>query len=26
MTDSSQRTWSDDFADIWSVLEWGALD
>jgi hypothetical protein len=26
MTDGSQRTWSDEFADIWSALEWGALD
>ena len=25
-TDSSQRTWSDEFGDIWSALEWGALD
>jgi spermidine synthase len=26
MTDPSQRTWSDEFADIWSALKWDALD
>jgi hypothetical protein len=26
MTDGSERTWSDEFAGIWSALEWGAFD